>query len=253
MLTLGRAVTCGLTLTDDLLCWGTGPHPDFMSSVPVRVAAEHRFRLAATSAGHTCGVTLNSTTLCWGWGTFQLGVDTLSTTCVAHDRVFPCTDAPQRVTDEISFTALAANVGYACGLADGGRAYCWGDNGSGQLGDGGLVSRARPQPVVGSRTFSSIRTGRSFACALDLEGVRFCWGRDGGNFGLGRTWGGIVPEPVAAAPGLRFNSLAAGHHHACGVDKEGIVYCWGGNAWGEVGNGQKLEEVLTPVRVAGQR
>jgi alpha-tubulin suppressor-like RCC1 family protein len=37
------------------------------------------------------------------------------------------------------------------------------------------------------------------------------------------------------------------------VDKKGIDYCWGGNAWGEVGTGRKLEDVLTPVRVAGQR
>jgi alpha-tubulin suppressor-like RCC1 family protein len=37
------------------------------------------------------------------------------------------------------------------------------------------------------------------------------------------------------------------------VDKEGFVYCWGANAWGEVGNGGKLESVLRPELVAGQR
>lgn len=251
-LTLGQFVTCGVTLTDELLCWGRGPHPDFGSLVPVRVAPEHRFRLAETASDHTCGVTLDSTTLCWGWGTFQLGVDTLSTTCLAHDRVLPCTNVPQRVTNEIAFTALAANVGYACGLGDGGRAYCWGDNGDGQLGDGGLDARARPEPVVGERAFSSITAGRTFACALDAGGAAFCWGRDSGAFGLGRSWGGIIPEPVAAAPGPRFVSLAAGHHHACGLDAEGYVWCWGANVWGEAGTGGKLEDVLTPRRVAGQ-
>jgi alpha-tubulin suppressor-like RCC1 family protein len=253
-LTLGQAVTCGLTLSDELLCWGSGPHPDFRSSVPARVAANHRFRLAATSPGHTCGVTLDSRTLCWGWNNnLQLGVDTVSTTCISFERVLPCTNVPQRVTDEIAFTTLVANFGYACGLADAGRAHCWGQNDSGQLGDGGLDDRARPLPVVGERAFSSITAGRRFACALDAEGAAFCWGRDEGNFGLGRNWGGLVTEPVAAAPGLRFVSLAAGHHHACGVDVEGFVYCWGSNVWGEVGTGRKLEDVLTPVRVEGQR
>jgi alpha-tubulin suppressor-like RCC1 family protein len=251
-LTLGQAVTCGLTLSDELLCWGTGPHPDFKSNVPVRVAAEHRFRLAATSPGHTCGVTLDSTTLCWGLGNVQLGLDQLSTTCDVRGRPLPCTNVPQRVSDEISFTALAASVDFNCGLGNGGRAYCWGVNGSGQLGDGGLDSRARPLPVVGERTFSSITTGRSFACALDAEGAAFCWGRDDGTFGLGRNWGGFITEPVAAAPGLRLVSLSAGHHHACGLDRDGFVYCWGANVWGEVGTGGKLESVLRPVRVAGQ-
>lgn len=253
-LTLGQVVACGLTLSDELLCWGSGPLPDAKSSFPAPVAAKHRFRLAATSGDHTCGVTLDSTTLCWGWNnTLQLGVDTVSTTCISHERVLPCTNVPQRVTDEIAFTALAASVQYTCGLAEGGRAYCWGSNDSGQLGDGGLGDRARPLPVVGERAFSSITTGRSFACALDAEGAAFCWGEDRGTFGLGREWGGAVTQPVAAAPGLRFSSLAAGHHHACGVDEEGVVYCWGANVWGEVGTGRTLEDVLRPVRVAGQR
>ena len=253
-LSLAGGVTCGLTLSDELLCWGSGPYPDWQSSVPVPVAPEHRFRLLATSGGHTCGVTLDSTTLCWGWNSsLQLGVDTVSTTCISHDRVFPCTDVPQRVTDEIPFTTLAVNVGYTCGLADGGRAYCWGSNRWGQLGDGTLEDRAQPLPVMGERAFSSITTGRSFVCALDAEGATYCWGRDSGNFGLGRNWGGSVPEPVAAAPGHRFVSLSAGHSHVCGLDGEGIVYCWGGNTWGQVGNGNRLESVLRPVRVAGQQ
>jgi alpha-tubulin suppressor-like RCC1 family protein len=251
-LTLGQFVACGLTLSEELLCWGTGPHPDAKSSVPVRVAEEHRFRLAATSSGHTCGVTLDSATLCWGVGAHQVGVETVSTTCVIRGRMLPCTNVPQRVTDEISFTALAASVDFNCGLADGGRAYCWGVNGDGQLGDGGFVARARPEPVVGGRTFFSITTGRSFACALDAEGAAFCWGRNASNFGNGHKWQGFVPEPVPAASGLRFVSLAAGHHHACGLDREGFVYCWGANVWGEVGTGGVLEDVLRPMPVAGQ-
>jgi alpha-tubulin suppressor-like RCC1 family protein len=52
---------------------------------------------------------------------------------------------------------------------------------------------------------------------------------------------------------MRFASITAGHHHMCGLDGVGFVYCWGGNAWGEVGTGRKLEDVLRPERVAGQR
>ena len=253
-LSLQGGLTCGLTLSDELLCWGVGSYPDWESTVPTRRVAEHRFRTVAATRGHTCGVTLDSTTLCWGRNnSLQLGVDTISKTCISGDQEFPCTDVPQRVTDEIPFTALAANVGYTCGLAHGGRAHCWGANRWGQLGDGTLEDRAQPLPVAGGEVFTSITTGRSFACALDVEGSAFCWGRDSGNFGVGRKWGGAVPEPEAAATGHRFVSLTAGHDHVCGLDEEGIVYCWGANTWGQVGNGGSLETVLTPVRVAGQQ
>src|SRR3990172_1607341 len=46
------------------------------------------------------------------------------------------------------WVSLTAGAGHTCGLTTSGTAYCWGDNGSGQLGDGSGTNHATPVAVV---------------------------------------------------------------------------------------------------------
>ena len=48
---------------------------------------------------------------------------------------------------------------HSCGLTLEGRAYCWGDNFFGQLGDGTKTDRLRPVAVAGGLLFSSVSAG----------------------------------------------------------------------------------------------
>jgi alpha-tubulin suppressor-like RCC1 family protein len=41
--------------------------------------------------------------------------------------------------------------------------------------------------------------------------------------------------PVAG--GIQFSSISAGGDHACGVATGGVLYCWGSDAYGQLGNG----------------
>jgi alpha-tubulin suppressor-like RCC1 family protein len=50
----------------------------------------------------------------------------------------------------LTFTALRAGAYHVCGLTSNGSAYCWGDNESGQLGDGSYKPSAKPTPVAGN-------------------------------------------------------------------------------------------------------
>jgi len=45
-------------------------------------------------------------------------------------------EVPGAVANGGPYTALVAGGTHTCGLATDGTAYCWGYNGSGQLGDG---------------------------------------------------------------------------------------------------------------------
>ena len=56
---------------------------------------------------------------------------------------------PSAVLGGLSFAQVSAGDRFTCARTPGEAAYCWGDNHSGQLGDGTQVSRLSPRAVVG--------------------------------------------------------------------------------------------------------
>jgi alpha-tubulin suppressor-like RCC1 family protein len=53
-------------------------------------------------------------------------------------------DTPVAVTGGRSFSQVTAGHFYTCAVTPGDRAYCWGRNAEGQLGDGTTISRSSP-------------------------------------------------------------------------------------------------------------
>ena len=72
-------------------------------------------------------------------------------------------------------TTVAVGTYFSCAVHDG-RAYCWGNNDDGQLGDGGEVMRAAPAAVPGVTGVVEIGAGYGHACARTAGGEVFCWG-----------------------------------------------------------------------------
>jgi alpha-tubulin suppressor-like RCC1 family protein len=56
-----------------------------------------------------------------------------------------------------------------------GAAYCWGDNPSGQVGDGTLLDRTAPVLVTGDVAFAVLAPAGSHTCGLSRTGVAYCW------------------------------------------------------------------------------
>lgn len=132
----------------------------------------------------------------------------------------------QVLTQPLVATALAAGQTHNCALVASGRAYCWGDNQSGQLGDASTVARNVAVPVAGGLTFAKLTVGATHSCGLTAAGELYCWGSNfWGELGDGST----VPRstPVRAAPGLKFTQAVAGTELTCGLTAAGEVYCWG--------------------------
>jgi alpha-tubulin suppressor-like RCC1 family protein len=61
-----------------------------------------------------------------------------------------------------------------------------------------------------------------------------------------------VEATAAAASPLAFRQITAGTSHTCGVTTDNLLYCWGFNKYGSVGDGSTSRR-LTPVPVAGSR
>jgi alpha-tubulin suppressor-like RCC1 family protein len=149
---------------------------------------------------------------------------------------------------------------HSCVVAAGGS-YCFGTNGSGQLGAfltfGGQDSIAAL--VRGGLTFVAVTAGGSHSCGLTAAGAAHCWGNNGnGQLGNNSTTSSSVPVPVA--DGHVFASIDAGSNHTCGITtnndavpaEDEQVYCWGYNGLGMIGDGLAIGTVpfyQVPFRV----
>lgn len=80
-------------------------------------------------------------------------------------------------------------------------AYCWGDNGYGQLGTGNEHPSAVPVAVAGGETFASVSAGDGFTCGVTTSGEGYCWGRSvyWGRNEEGQLGDGTLRVPVRPA------------------------------------------------------
>ncbi len=153
--------------------------------------------------------------------------------------------------------AIAAGNAHACTI-QAGLAYCWGNNASGQLGNGTTVSSTVPVPVytggvLAGKTLTRIVAGFSHTCALDTAGAVYCWGL-GSSGQLGNASTAQSPVPVAVTTsgvlsGKTITQIAAGNSHTCALDSGGAAYCWGANGNGQLGTNSTTKSTV-PVAVA---
>ena len=92
--------------------------------------------------------------------------------------------------------------------------------------------------------------GAYHTCALTSSGGVQCWGHnDYGQVGDGTTTNHVMPVAVTGlASGVA--TVAAGRYHTCAVTSAGALYCWGSNAYGQLGDGTTTNR-STPVAVSG--
>jgi prepilin-type N-terminal cleavage/methylation domain-containing protein len=141
------------------------------------------------------------------------------------------------------WSAIASGSDFTCGINTG-KAYCWGLNGFGQLGNGTTSNSSVPVAVTTSgvlagKNIIAITAGPLFACVLSSDSLVFCWGYNSqGMLGNGSTTNSTTPVAVTATGALlnkTVTSVGAGSLHACAI-ASGQAYCWGYNNSGQLGN-----------------
>jgi alpha-tubulin suppressor-like RCC1 family protein len=157
---------------------------------------------------------------------------------------------------------LSAGYYHTCALLGDGTVRCWGDNNDGDLGNGSATMSAVPVAVSGIADAILVSAGSGYTCGLLGDRTVQCWGLTSafGNFGatdtcvhqgpLFNTSNPCNTTPVTV-PGITNATLvAASWDHTCTLLTGGTVQCWGGNTWGQLGNGATTGSSV-PVTVSG--
>jgi alpha-tubulin suppressor-like RCC1 family protein len=204
----------------------------------------------AVGALHACLMADDRRVQCWGQNDFGMVGDGST----VSPRVVPVLAA-----GGLSYDAGTLTIGYSHSCASRvSTAYCWGLNVFGVLGFGSAGTFASSPVSVGESgtpTFSRVFAGGYHACGLTPAGETWCWGWNAeGQVGANSAAFSVATPTAVAAGGLRFQTLALGESHTCGLTTDGAAYCWGGNARGESGRdttGANLfSRVPSPVNTA---
>jgi len=239
--------TCALDANSTMWCWGQNTYGQLGTGVQgpsqaTPVNTGQVFVSITSGFLHTCADSAGTGVDCWGDNGYgELGIDSTGA-------VYP---SPRSVGP---FTMVSAGGYHTCAIDANFAAWCWGDNTYGALGTGSIGGTSIvPAPVSGGNNFQSIAVGFEHTCGLTSGGAAYCWGFDSaGALGNGQATGSTgTPTPVVG--GLTFASIApsVAGYHTCGLTTTGVAYCWGYDAYGQLGI-NSTQNTSTPVQVTGQ-
>jgi alpha-tubulin suppressor-like RCC1 family protein len=252
----GSLDTCAIDIQGSAYCWGDNQHGQIgdgtttsrFTPTAVQKLPGHITQIANNGSlvtGRTCAVVKKGKAFCWGddtdgaLGHNGSGQQSLPVSVLG----LPNADPVQ----------LATGGAASCALLAGGQVWCWGSNGSGELGNGSPFGSKSKKPVQVSLSGTAIQlvgTAASF-CALVATGDVFCWGGGGlGELGNGATSDSNMPVQVVGL-GSRAIEVSGVADSFCALLENPVdVQCWGDNASGELGDGSTSSSDV-PVSVQG--
>jgi alpha-tubulin suppressor-like RCC1 family protein len=172
----------------------------------------------------------------WIWGDNTYGE-------LGNGRTGGQVPAPQKVPGLSGVCVVAGGTYHALALTTAGTVYAWGYNAYGQLGNGSTTTSATPIQVPGLNNIVAIAAGADSSYALDSSGTVWAWGYNAaGQLGVGNTTDSHSPEAIPTFTANPIVGLSAGYMLGQALDKSGVLWSWGRNSSGDLGNGNTTQQ-----------
>ncbi len=259
----GAGHNLAVTSTGTVLAWGLdnegqlGNGGTGSSDVPVSVSLPTGTKVTAVAVGslHSLALTSTGAVLAWGYNADgELG-----------DGGTTNSDVPVKVKlpPGNKVTAIAAGGYDSLALTSTGKVFAWGYNADGELGNGGtanslvpvkvkLPAATKATAIAAGGTLSGVGVivaGPGHGLALTSTGKVFAWGYNtNGELGNGAMASSHVPVKVKLPAGAKVTAIAAAEVHSLAVTSTGSVLAWGGNNFGQLGDGS-YQGSDVPVKV----
>jgi alpha-tubulin suppressor-like RCC1 family protein len=261
-------LSCALTTTDDLDCWGQGdnamlemadggaPLSNYGTYLPSRLLSLPTDMLDMTLvASHACLITANGVLQCWGinesgelghdvgtYGDLDYGliVNPYPGTSVSFFQAFP---SGQSTGGPVKHALMAATFG--CAVADSIPLFaCWGGDAQGTLGNGNNTDNSDPNVVSTLSGTSMFAISDSTVFVTDINGVSWAWGNNfNGALALGNLQGMACNGgqhcsnvPVKTLLPKNVAQVALGEDYGVALVADGSVLAWGSNDQGQLGH-----------------
>ena len=248
----GDAHSLALAADGSLYAWGDnhygqlGDGSTVNRSTPVRVALPAGVTAVAMAAGYDHSLALGSDGQLYAWGSNASGQ--LGDYTTVNRRSPVRARLPAGVTPAL----LAAGFESSLMIATDGQVYAWGNNSVGQLGDGSTTPRSAPvlAGLPAGITAIELAARDLHALAIGSDGQVYAWGYNAeGQLGDGTTTNRSTPVVAALPAGVTAVDVSAGSGHSLAIGSDGLVYAWGRNLDGQLGNGSSTAH-STPVALS---
>ena len=242
--------TAAIKENGDLYMWGDNGYGQLGNGTtedqlkPVKVMSGVVSLHAETDAAYVAAITEKGDLYMWGdneWG--QLG--TGSTTGLSEVR-------PVKILSDVVSVELKRE--HVAAITEDGSLYCWGWNYDGQVGNGtsegmfGYEHVYRPVKIL--ENVSSVKLSADTSSALTTDGKLYIWGYNlYGQIGDGTGGYGNSSKNYPVLVMENVKDFDIGKTNSSALTEDGILYVWGSNGSGQIGNGTVDENQYTPVKV----
>jgi alpha-tubulin suppressor-like RCC1 family protein len=241
-LSVGGGHACAVTGTGKVYCWGLNDSGQVgngtLTNVATPVSVLTGMKQVSCGARHTCALKSNGDLYCWGAS---------ANGCLGIDPVPPDTTKPVHVTGLGGYDEVAAGGQHTCGRI-GTATYCWGNDYTGQVhGSFGPVTTPIEVDIDGTPPPAQhVVVGSAASAAIGSDDEVDVWGLMFHGDGEGET--GYAPAKLSIGPVL---DLSLGMDSTnCAIKTNHQLVCWGGDGYGQAGDGDPVADVKTPAAIA---